>query len=109
MNRKDITIALLVVTIWGANFTVIRLGLDGIPPMLPVSLRFLLAAFPAVFFVKMPAVSFCYLLAYGMSVGVGQFGCLFYARCRLTPQLDAKLKRAHAKSILELPDNLACY
>ena len=79
MNRKDITIALLVVTIWGANFTVIRLGLDGIPPMLLVSLRFLLAAFPAVFFVKMPAVSFRYLLAYGMSVGVGQFGCLFYA------------------------------
>jgi O-acetylserine/cysteine efflux transporter len=79
MNRKDITIALLVVTIWGANFTVIRLGLDGIPPILLVSLRFLLAAFPAVFFVKMPAVSFRYLLAYGISVGVGQFGCLFYA------------------------------
>ncbi len=79
MNRKDITIALLVVTIWGANFTVIRLGLDGIPPMLLVSLRFLLAAFPAVFFVKMPAISFRYLLAYGLSVGVGQFGCLFYA------------------------------
>jgi O-acetylserine/cysteine efflux transporter len=79
MNRKDITIALLVVTIWGANFTVIRLGLDGIPPMLLVSLRFLLAAFPAVFFVKRPAVSLSYLLAYGLSVGVGQFGCLFYA------------------------------
>lgn len=47
--------------------------------MLLASLRFLLAAFPAVFFVKMPAVSFRYLLAYGMSVGVGQFGCLFYA------------------------------
>jgi O-acetylserine/cysteine efflux transporter len=47
--------------------------------MLLVALRFLLAAFPAVLFVKMPAVSFRYLLAYGMSVGVGQFGCLFYA------------------------------
>jgi O-acetylserine/cysteine efflux transporter len=79
MNRNDITIALLVVIIWGANFTVIRLGLDGIPPMLLVSLRFLLAAFPAILFVKRPAVSFRYLLAYGLSVGVGQFGCLFYA------------------------------
>jgi len=79
MNRKDIIIALLVVTIWGANFTVIRLGLDGIPPMLLVALRFLLAAFPAVFFIKMPAVRFRYVLAYGLSVGVGQFGCLFYA------------------------------
>jgi O-acetylserine/cysteine efflux transporter len=79
MNRKDIFIAILVVTIWGANFTVIRLGLDGIPPMLLVSLRFLLAAFPAILFVKRPAVSFGYILAHGLSVGVGQFGCLFYA------------------------------
>ena len=79
MSRKDIAIALLVVIIWGANFTVIRLGLDGIPPLLLVSLRFLLAAFPAILFVKKPAVGFRYLLAYGLSVGVGQFGCLFYA------------------------------
>lgn len=79
MSRKDIAIALLVVTIWGANFTVIRLGLDGIPPLLLASLRFLLAAFPAILFVKKPAVGFHYLLAYGLSVGVGQFGCLFYA------------------------------
>jgi O-acetylserine/cysteine efflux transporter len=79
MNRKDIALALLVVTIWGANFTIIRLGLDGIPPMLLASLRFLLAAFPAVFFIKRPAASFRYRLAYGLCVGVGQFGCLFYA------------------------------
>jgi len=79
MNRKDLVIALLVVTIWGANFTVIRLGLEGMPPMLLASLRFLLAAFPAVFFVRRPVVSLGYWLAYGLSVGVGQFGCLFYA------------------------------
>jgi O-acetylserine/cysteine efflux transporter len=79
MSRKDIAIALLVVIIWGANFTVIRLGLDGIPPLLLASLRFLLAAFPAILFVKKPAVGFRYWSAYGLSVGVGQFGCLFYA------------------------------
>lgn len=79
MNRRDLAIALLVVTIWGANFTVIRLGLDGVPPMLLASMRFLLAAFPAVLFVRRPAVNLWYWLAYGLSVGVGQFGCLFYA------------------------------
>ncbi len=79
MNRRDLAIALLVVTIWGANFTVIRLGLDGMPPMLLASLRFILAAFPAVFFVRRPAVSLRYWLSYGLFVGVGQFGCLFYA------------------------------
>ena len=79
MNSRDLAIALLVVTIWGANFTVIRLGLDGVPPMLLASLRFLLAAFPAVFIVRRPEISLRYGLAYGLSVGVGQFGCLFYA------------------------------
>lgn len=79
MNRKDIVLALLVVTIWGANFTVIRVGLDGVPPMLLAALRYVFAAFPAVLFVKRPAVNLRYLIAYGLTVGVGQFGCLFYA------------------------------
>jgi hypothetical protein len=33
MNRKDFVLFLLVVTIWGANFTVIKLGLGGVPPV----------------------------------------------------------------------------
>lgn len=79
MNRKDLAIALLVVTIWGANFTVIRLGLDGVPPLLLASLRFFLASLPAVFFIRPPKVRFIYWLGYGLTVGVGQFGCLFYS------------------------------
>lgn len=79
MNKKDLSLALLVVTIWGANFTVIKLGLDGVPPMLLAALRFMLAAFPAIFFVRRPAVHIRYWLGYGLTVGVGQFGCLFYA------------------------------
>lgn len=79
MKTKDLAIALLVVLIWGANFTVIRLGLNGIPPLLLVSLRFSLAAFPAILFVKRPAIQLSHLLMYGFSVGIGQFVCLFYA------------------------------
>ena len=79
MNTKDLAIALMVVTVWGANFTVIRLGLDGVPPLLLVSLRFSLAAFPALLFVKRPEIKLRSLLAYGFSVGIGQFVCLFYA------------------------------
>lgn len=52
MKGKDLILALLVVIIWGANFTVIKLGLDGIPSMLLVAIRYTLVAFPAVFFVK---------------------------------------------------------
>lgn len=79
MNRRDLTLALLVVTVWGANFTVIKLGLSGIPPMLLVALRYTFAAIPAIAFVKRPAVGWRYIVAYGMTVGVGQFACLFYA------------------------------
>ncbi len=79
MNRRDLILALLVVTVWGANFTVIKLGLDGVPPMLLVALRYTLATIPAIFFVKRPKTGWLYVVAYGLAVGVGQFACLFYA------------------------------
>ncbi len=79
MKKKDMTIALLVVIVWGANFTVIKLGLDGIPSMLLACLRFLITALPAVFFIKRPNLEWKYIIFYGLTVGVGQFACLFYA------------------------------
>lgn len=79
MSKRDLTLALLVIIIWGANFTVIKLGLDGVPPMLLITLRYLLATIPAIFFVKPPAVGWRYVVLYGATVGIGQFACLFYA------------------------------
>ncbi|NLJ79132.1 MAG: EamA family transporter [Tissierellia bacterium] len=79
MNKRDSIFALLVVTIWGANFTVVKLGLDGVPSMLLISLRYTIAAIPAVFFIKRPNVEWKYMILYGFTVGVGQFACLFYA------------------------------
>ena len=79
MKRNDFILALLVVIVWGANFTVIKLGLGGVPPMLLVALRFAIVAFPAVFFIKKPNIELKDLILYGFTVGVGQFGCLFYA------------------------------
>jgi len=47
--------------------------------MLLVALRYLLTAFPAIFFVKKPSTGWKYIILYGLTVGVGQFSCLFYA------------------------------
>jgi O-acetylserine/cysteine efflux transporter len=47
--------------------------------MLLAALRFTLAAIPAIAFVPRPAVALRYIILYGLTVGVGQFGCLFYA------------------------------
>lgn len=78
MKKKDLLLALLVVIVWGANFTVIKLGLSGVPPMLLAALRYL-CVIPAIFFVKRPKISLRDIIFYGFSVGVGQFSCLFYA------------------------------
>jgi len=78
MKKKDSLFALLVVLIWGANFTVIKLGLGGVPSMLLVVLRYSITSL-AVFFVKKPKTEWKYIILYGLSVGVGQFSCLFYA------------------------------
>jgi O-acetylserine/cysteine efflux transporter len=77
MNRKDIGLAILVVAIWGFNFVVIKVGLKEIPPILLCALRFFLSAFPAVFFIKRPAVPFRSVMAFGLVMFASQFALLF--------------------------------
>lgn len=79
MRFTDLLLALCVVIIWGVNFVVIKVGLEGIPPFLLATLRFMLVAFPACFFVKRPAVPLKWLVAYSMTISFGQFSLLFLA------------------------------
>jgi len=79
MTPKDLLLALLVIVVWGMNFVVIKVGLHGMPPMLMGALRFMLAAFPAILMVRRPQVPLRWMLAYGMTISLGQFACLFYA------------------------------
>lgn len=67
----------LVMAIWGVNFAIIDIGLRSFDPYLMASLRFLLAALPAVFFFKRPQVPWRYIVLYGLFFGIGQFGLLF--------------------------------
>jgi O-acetylserine/cysteine efflux transporter len=70
---------LLVVVVWGLNFVVIKVGLHNMPPLMLAGLRFLLVAFPALFFVARPRVPFRLLLGYGLTISFGQFAFLFCA------------------------------
>uniref|UniRef100_UPI003340A3DD EamA family transporter n=1 Tax=Castellaniella defragrans TaxID=75697 RepID=UPI003340A3DD len=79
MPLKDVLAALTVIVVWGANFVAIKLGVDEIPPMLLGALRFTFVAFPAILFVKRPAISWRKLLAYGATISLGQFAFLFLA------------------------------
>ena len=79
MTRKDGLLALLVVVVWGLNFVVIKVGLHNMPPLMLAGLRFMLVAFPALFFVARPKFPFRLLLGYGLTISFGQFAFLFCA------------------------------
>ncbi|TAJ70390.1 MAG: EamA family transporter [Phenylobacterium sp.] len=72
-------LALVVVAVWGTNFVVIKWGLADFPPLTFAALRFTFAVLPAIFFLKRPKVSWWNLAAYGVLIGVGQFGVLYIA------------------------------
>jgi O-acetylserine/cysteine efflux transporter len=88
MTPLELLLALTVVFIWGTNFVVIKVGLGDFPPLLFATLRFFFAALPWLFFIRRPAVAWRYLVAFGLFLGVGQFGLLFIAmRADITPGL----------------------
>ncbi len=79
LSLKHFLLALAVVAVWGTNFVVIRLGLDQLPPFLFSALRFTFALVPALFFFPLPKVAWRNMAAYGVLIGVGQFGLLYLA------------------------------
>ena len=80
MPLSHLLLALAVVFVWGTNFVVIRWGLDGgMPPFLFATLRFALSALPWMLFMPRPAVPVAKLAAFGVLLGVGQFGLLYLA------------------------------
>lgn len=79
LPASHLLLALLVVAVWGTNFVVVHQALDELPPLAFAALRFTFAVLPAALFLKKPAVPWANLAAYGLLVGVGQFGLLFIA------------------------------
>lgn len=79
MKLNGIFLALLVVIIWGVNFSIIKIGLEELPPLLFSALRFTVVAIPAVFFIPFPKTSIWNVLGVGLFLGVLKFGFLFFA------------------------------
>jgi drug/metabolite transporter (DMT)-like permease len=74
MKKNDLILGILVMVVWGLNFSVIKLGVSEIDPLLLTALRFTLATLPAIFFVKKPNVSWVYLIVYGWLFAIGIWG-----------------------------------
>jgi len=76
---RHIALAVLVATIWGANFVVIDLGLGDLPPTLFVALRFVVVLLPAIFLVPRPQVPWRDVVLVGAFMSLGQFALLYTA------------------------------
>lgn len=79
MTLRHTLLALLVVALWGLNFVAIDEGLDGVPPLLFLALRFVVVAIPAVFLVPRPAAPWTTVVLIGLFLSLGQFSLLYLA------------------------------
>lgn len=76
-TTRDLLSALLVVIIWGTNFVAMKVGLRDLTPFQLGAARYVFAILPLILFVRPPKLPARWILAYGLSQGVGQFGLLF--------------------------------
>ncbi len=79
MNGRDSLLATLVATIWGFNFVVIDWGMNGVPPLLFLTIRFVVVVIPAVFVLPRPPAPWSTILAIGALMSLGQFAFLYIA------------------------------
>lgn len=80
MNKADLIAGASVTIMWGANFSVIEMGLKDLDPFMLTFLRFLLCAVPAIFFVARPKdVGIKQLAFYGVLFGVGMWWVVNFA------------------------------
>ena len=76
---SHLLLALAIVAIWGTNFVVMKNCLAVFPPFLFAALRYTFALLPMAFLIPRPKVPLWNLALYGLLIGVGQFGIVYYA------------------------------
>lgn len=74
MKAGHLLLAISITAIWGVNFSVIKLGLTTVDPLILAGIRFTLCALPAIFFIAKPDVQWRYIIGYGLVFGVGLWG-----------------------------------
>lgn len=79
MSARDSGLAVLVALLWGLNFVAIHLGMEDVPPLLFLAIRFVLVAFPLVLFIRRPRASWRVVVAVGAFMSLGQFSLLYLA------------------------------
>ena len=68
MNVRHFCLALCVALVWGANFSVMKVGLDGISPLIFSAMRSVLVL-PLLLFIPRPQISWQILFLIGLLIG----------------------------------------
>ena len=79
LTPRDMLLAVAIALVWGLNFVAAHWAVAEVSPLIVSGVRYIIALIPAIFLVKRPQIAPIYLIAYGLFVGVGQFGFLFSA------------------------------
>lgn len=77
MSAPHFLLMMLVIAVWGFNFVAIEVALQDLQPITLCFLRFFLLCFPAIFFIKRPAVPLHLFLGYALFMFIMQFSLLF--------------------------------
>jgi drug/metabolite transporter (DMT)-like permease len=94
VNLRDSLLASLVALLWGCNFVAIDWGMEGVPPLLFLAVRFVVVLVPAVFLIARPAVPWRTILLVGAFMSLGQFSFLYLS-------MDAGLSPGIAALVLQ--------
>lgn len=89
MKPFDIMIAIAVMVVWGANFGFAKWGLDELPPLVLMTLRFGLVALILVPFTRLPAGKLPWILAVSFILGCLHFALMFTGLARIDAALAA--------------------
>lgn len=96
MSLSRLGLILLLVLVWGFNFVVIQIGLDGMPPLFLAFSRFFLTSLPAIFFLKKPKAPFRRVALYGLVIFALQFALFFIGmHLGVPPGLASILMQVH--------------
>ena len=92
---SHLLLALAIVDIWGTNFVVMKHCLAVFSPFMFAALRYTFALLPMAFLIPRPKVPLWNLALYGLLIGVGQFGIVYYAvNSQISPGLASLVIQA---------------
>lgn len=91
MSARDLLLGLVVVTVFGCNFVVVKIGLEEFPPILFLVLRFGLVAVLLAPLLRWPKGHWRDLLAYSVVLGLLHFSVMYTSLAVLDASLAAIL------------------